>query len=199
MKIEIVYLMIRKYFRRLFSFSRIKTLDESTPEEVAWEILIDNQFMTLATCLNDDPWAAPVWYAIDNQCNLYFVSSPSSKHCQNIHKNSKVSVAIFDSTLMPGFVDGLQIFGRASRIDDNDIYGIGKYFWEKRWSGDSKKIDDYIESHDNYKSHGPKKRKFYKVEIDEIYKVDKRVTDVDARQDVNLDILRNIISSKGSS
>jgi uncharacterized protein YhbP (UPF0306 family) len=194
MKYKIVYQMGRKILRRLLGQpNNAKTSNMST-EETARDIIIENQFMTLSTSHNDIPWAAPVWYSIDNQCNLYFVSYPESRHCQNIYANDTVAVTIFDSTQIPGLVNGLQIQGKASRVVDDDIYSLGKFFWTKRWAGDDEKAKDYIESSDKYKSQGIKKRKFYKVVIDELYTVDQKITDMDVRVQVNLVILRELIA-----
>ena len=58
--------------------------------------LKSQRLMTLATCA-DKPWVATVYFAVDNDLNFYFVSSPKSKHCKDIEKNSKVAVNVADS------------------------------------------------------------------------------------------------------
>jgi len=43
------------------------------------------------------PWPAIVYYIVDEDLNLYFISHPDDEHCKNIEKNNKVACTIFDS------------------------------------------------------------------------------------------------------
>ena len=70
-------------------------MDQKIKKEIV-KYLKSQRLMTLATCA-DKPWVATVYFAVDNDLNLYFVSSPKSKHCQDIEKNQKVGVNIADS------------------------------------------------------------------------------------------------------
>ena len=77
---------------------------------LARKIIGQNQLVTLATAdMQGNPWISPVVYSYDKKWNLYFVSIPSSKHCQNIRLNGKGACAIFDSRQAWGTSTGLQI------------------------------------------------------------------------------------------
>jgi len=52
--------------------------------------------MTLATH-SKDIWACTVYYGIDEDLNLYFVSPPTAKHSKHIKEIGEVAFAIFDS------------------------------------------------------------------------------------------------------
>ncbi len=78
--------------------------------------LDSHNLMTLATGSNL-PWVSIVYYAVDKEFNLYFVSSPKSKHCQDIDKNNKVACAIYDShTKNSEKKVGIQLVGSAQEI-----------------------------------------------------------------------------------
>ncbi len=194
MKLDVLFLMIKKIIRRII-FSSGSTNDSNlSPEQKAASIITTNQFMSLSTCDNNKPWVAPVWYAVDHMCNFYFASDVNSRHCSHIKNNSKVAIAIFDSTATPGFVDGLQIEGTATKVDDDRVHETGGFFWKKRWIGDDSKITEYTNSSENYKSDGIKKRKFYIVRIDNIYKVNESITDYDARIMLDISLLLKELS-----
>ncbi|OGK16705.1 hypothetical protein A2774_00200 [Candidatus Roizmanbacteria bacterium RIFCSPHIGHO2_01_FULL_39_12c] len=46
---------------------------------------------------DDESWSATVFYAIDDNLNIYFISEPSTKHAKAFKKNRVVSAAIADS------------------------------------------------------------------------------------------------------
>ncbi len=53
--------------------------------------------MSLATVGKDGPWAATVYYGIDDDLNMYIVTGPETKHGKNVIKNPKVAFTVFDS------------------------------------------------------------------------------------------------------
>lgn len=58
-----------------------------------------------------------VYYAVDNQFNLYFLSEPKSEHCQNISRDNTVACAIADSTQkVTDKKVGVQIKGEVTEV-----------------------------------------------------------------------------------
>jgi len=68
---------------------------EKTKQEI-YEYLQTQKLMGLAT-FGDIPWPAIVYYVVDKELNLYFISGPEDQHCKNILKNNKVACTIYDS------------------------------------------------------------------------------------------------------
>lgn len=63
------------------------------------------------------PWICTVYYSIDNDLNIYFLTSPSTIHGKQIAKNPKVAVAISDAPQSPNSKKkGLQIYGLCKQI-----------------------------------------------------------------------------------
>lgn len=72
--------------------------------------------MTLATSAENIPWAATVFYAND-KLDLYFFSSPESRHGQNLSVNSRVAVTIQEDYKDWRAIQGIQLEGRATLVD----------------------------------------------------------------------------------
>jgi general stress protein 26 len=78
------------------------------------EALTRTDIMALAT-LDDDggSWTSPVQFRYDASLHLYFASLPDTRHVRNIHRDPRVSAAIYSYPGPPGGNLGLQIRGRA--------------------------------------------------------------------------------------
>lgn len=79
--------------------------------------LKSQNLMSLATN-NKKPWACNVYYVTDDSFNLYFLSEPTTTHCQNITKNKEVACAIADSRQkVTDQKIGVQIRGTANTVN----------------------------------------------------------------------------------
>ncbi len=96
--------------------------------------------MTLAT-FDKKPWVCTVYYANDSDLNLYFVSSPKSKHCKDIERNSNVAIAIFDSHIKNSEKKGgIQLQGIVKKISDWKETERVLKMWNKKNPGMEKVI-----------------------------------------------------------
>ena len=94
---------------------------------------LDGRKLMVVSTYNRLPWSASVYFLYDDSLNLYFVSNPKTKHCQNIAKNPKVSVVIVNTEQDPnGNKVGLQARGTAKKVTSvGEIKEIIKS-WNKR-------------------------------------------------------------------
>lgn len=97
--------------------------------EKAKQILDSNRYATIATVDgNGLPWAAPVWYVVDEYKNIYWWSPVASRHSLNIKNNSQCYITIFDSTLPEGEGIGLYMRSIATELDNvdeiNEVIGL---------------------------------------------------------------------------
>jgi len=72
--------------------------------------------MTLATCADNVPWAATVFYASDD-LGLYFFSAPDSRHGQNLAVNARVAVTIQEDYKDWRQIKGVQLEGKVTLVD----------------------------------------------------------------------------------
>lgn len=148
-------------------------------------IIDSNKFMSVATSHSNDTWIAPVFYATDENYNLYFVSHLRSKHAIHIILNTNVAVSIFDSTQEEGDgANGLQIKGVAYQISKSRYQEVISLFYEKNGI---KATPDMIAG--KIKEYGDKERVIFQIKPTEVYVQDREYFKehrVDNRVQINL-------------
>ena len=95
---------------------------------IATKILESNIYLTLATCLDNKPWASPLFYCKDDKNNFYFISQPNSRHIRYTEKNPVVSFAIFDSRQQEGTGNGVQGSGIVQEIKEDSLDEALKWY-----------------------------------------------------------------------
>ena len=73
--------------------------------------------LTLATCIDQSPWAATVFFAADSKFNLYFVSDHRTQHGRDMSANDSVAATINPDCNNWHDVAGLQIRGKVVVVD----------------------------------------------------------------------------------
>lgn len=58
------------------------------------DYLKEARLMQLSTSINNQSWTCSVWFASDEDLNIYWFSSTKRRHSKEVMKNSKVSAAI---------------------------------------------------------------------------------------------------------
>lgn len=92
--------------------------------------LRDHHVATLATCGSEGPWAAAVFYVNDGH-SLYFLSSPTSRHCRDLGQNQHVAVTIQEDYSDWLEIKGVQIEGVAREISGAEEDMARKLYGEK--------------------------------------------------------------------
>jgi uncharacterized protein YhbP (UPF0306 family) len=94
------------------------------------EFLEQHDTMALATIgPGDQPQAAAVFYAVGEDLVLYFLSSPSSRHCENITRDARAAATIQVDGQPWQEITGVQIEGAAYEvIDERQIAHAARTF-----------------------------------------------------------------------
>ena len=92
--------------------------------------LQEHHVATLATCGSEGIWAAAVFYVSDGY-TLYFLSSPTSRHCQNLAHSARVAVTIQQDYVDWPDIKGVQIEGVAGEIADAEEERARKLYGQK--------------------------------------------------------------------
>jgi nitroimidazol reductase NimA-like FMN-containing flavoprotein (pyridoxamine 5'-phosphate oxidase superfamily) len=123
-----------------------------TNDHIARQVLSACSYVVLATADADGlPWASPVWFAMDDPAELYWVSHPGARHSQNIAVRPRIGLVVFDSTVMlgsgqavymtataeqltdPSAIDhGIAVFSRESTRDGGEEWGVDAVTGEAR-------------------------------------------------------------------
>src|SRR3990167_10572859 len=74
------------------------------------------KLMQLATSVNGQPWVCSVWFASDEDLNIYWFSSTTRRHSGEILKNKKVAAAIVLPHTPSDPPRGLQLQGSAQML-----------------------------------------------------------------------------------
>lgn len=90
------------------------------PRDVIIKYLDEARIMQVATSVNNQPWVATVYFAVDNLHNIFWVSRPDRRHSQELVANPQVAGAIALPHTPGEKVRGVQFSGVASEVTDAD-------------------------------------------------------------------------------
>ena len=78
------------------------------------DFLHSHRLMSIATS-GEHIWIATVYYVVDDDLNLYFISPPDAEHSEHLRQNDEVACAIADSSQKTSDQKvGLQLYGSAA-------------------------------------------------------------------------------------
>ena len=107
-------------------------------------ILKNMKYMTIATVCDDgSPWNTPVAPNLKKDLVFTWGSNENSVHSQNIRKEKRVFVVIYDSTAPEGTGEGIYMKGEAKELDKYEgTLKMYHFVPEKIWINDEEKNDD---------------------------------------------------------
>lgn len=143
--------------------------DEKKISDSIKRILNENHLLTLSTYSNKIPHSNTAFYTFDKNMNLYLWSEQGTAHTENIKKNKKVAVTVFDSKQKWGsLLRGIQAFGTAKTVSNKELI-IAGILYIKRFPGSLKMVKHPKRFHDKiFES------KIYKIQLDEIKVLDEK-------------------------
>lgn len=143
------------------------------------ECLESTKYCCIATIDPKGVWANPVYFAYDENFNLYFISQMKSRHMQNLKKDSRISVSIY-KTEQKGDVVGTYIEGKAKIIldDKEEIQKAFDVYYGRAGKGPD--VQGYIDNPTWI---------YVKIVPEIIYYLDTKILGED-RQEVPLDKIR---------
>jgi len=98
---------------------RLESGEETIQEvlEAVFAILEKNTLLALSTFADNEIWTCTLFYSYDKDLNMYFVSSPDTRHCQMMSKNNHVSGTIYPPAAVWGTdIQGIQFEALAERV-----------------------------------------------------------------------------------
>ena len=94
-------------------------------EDAVKGLLAEVAAMTLATCKGGLPWATDIYFAPDGY-DLFFFSSPDSRHCLNLVLNPACAASVHPVATSWREIRGLQMEGTAGLV--NSVKGKARAF-----------------------------------------------------------------------
>lgn len=87
------------------------------------DYLKEAKLMQLATSVNNQPWVCSVWFATDENLNIYWFSPITRRHSKEVIKNQKVAGAIVLPQTPKAPPRGLQFQGAAQLLTKKEDIG----------------------------------------------------------------------------
>ncbi|NLE52564.1 MAG: hypothetical protein GX613_14295 [Chloroflexi bacterium] len=121
------------------------------PEDICVELrafLKTQSTLALATAGDKDgrPQVAPLFFASDDALNLYWVSSPDSRHSVNISDWNDVAAAIYAHTWEWSGIKGVQLAGDAMAVTDDEERRRGLRLYGDKFPFVNDRFADLIEN-----------------------------------------------------
>lgn len=91
-----------------------------TLKELITSHLKTTDIMQLATVRDGQPWCCTVHFLPDENLNLYWLSTPSRRHSQEIRDDARVAAAMAIQSAPGKPVIGVQVEGDARRVTDHE-------------------------------------------------------------------------------
>lgn len=92
---------------------------ESTQDQLnsVVKLLREETTLTLATVSEDGaPSAAPLFYIVDDELSLYWLSSTSSRHSRNLLASHRAAATVYRSARSWREIRGVQLHGAVSKV-----------------------------------------------------------------------------------
>jgi uncharacterized protein YhbP (UPF0306 family) len=87
--------------------------------ELIARLLREQTTLTLATTGEDGaPCATPLFYLVDEELSLYWLSAESSQHSQNLKRNPAAAAAVYGSAASWREIRGVQMRGAVSIVSE---------------------------------------------------------------------------------
>lgn len=140
--------------------------------------LKETKLMQLATAINNQPWVCNVWFVSDDDLNIYWFSSITRRHSDEVLNNNKVAGAIVIPQNPNDPPRGLQFQGVAELLEDEEEINKARSLYQEKILP-SEKIDEFM-------SHKEKPHKFYKIKPSRFVLFDVVNFPENSRQEYNL-------------
>lgn len=115
--------------------------------ELIKEYLQKARLMQLATSIDDQPWVCSVWFASDEELNIYWFSSITRRHSKEVEKNHKVAGAMVLPQTPEDKPRGLQFQGTARLlVEKSDVDKAVSVYADRIFS--RKQIKEFMELKD---------------------------------------------------
>lgn len=128
-------------------------------EELVKKYVKEGKMLQIATVNGSQPWSCTVYYASDDDLNLYWISTIDTRHSQEIKQNSKVAASIpikFNDTV----VVGLQLEGEAELIKNSEVIKKKAKLYSEKFQRGVDWLEDFIAGNNPHKLYRIKPRLF---------------------------------------
>lgn len=142
------------------------------------DYLKEAKLMQLATSFGNQPWVCSVWFASDEDLDIYWISSENRRHSKEVMKNQKVAAAIVLPQTPQDVPRGLQFQGIAELLENEDDVDKAVALFSGRIFP-KEKIKEFMDSKTN-------PHKFYRIKVEKFVLFDVANFPDNPRQELKL-------------
>jgi nitroimidazol reductase NimA-like FMN-containing flavoprotein (pyridoxamine 5'-phosphate oxidase superfamily) len=144
----------------------------------AREIVDGSMYMVLGTADETGrPWVSPVYFAVREYSDFYWVSLPDAQHSRNLAGRPEVSIVVFDSGAPIGTGQGVYMSARAEELAGEELErGIEVFARRSEEHGGRPWSADDVRP--------PAPRRLYRAAVDKHWMLDKDARPGDRRTEV---------------
>jgi len=85
-------------------------------------VIDSNRYMTLGTTEPDGlPRLSPVYFTHHEHHDFYWVSAPEAHHSENLARQPRIAIVIFDSSVDPGSTQAVYVGATAKEVPDIEL------------------------------------------------------------------------------
>ncbi len=117
------------------------------------DYLKEAKLMQVATSKDNQPWACSVYFAFDENLYLYWISTPSRRHSEEIRNNAKVAGTIVLPHTPGDKVRGIQFQGTAKELTNKNDAEIAMKNYAERFGMKPERVSavlDRVDPHIPY-------------------------------------------------
>lgn len=113
------------------------------------QYLEQGRLMQLATAAGAQPWVCTVYYVVDSNRRLYWLSYPSRRHSQELAENTHAAIAIVIKPDLP--VIGVQAEGVVSVVQNAETVKLMMQRYVAKYGEGNKFYDNFLRGvHQHY-------------------------------------------------
>ena len=119
-------------------------------KQLITDYLKEARLMQVATSQDNQPWACTVYFAFDEDLNLYWISKTDRRHSKEIRNNEKVAGTIVFPHTPGDDVQGIQFQGIAKELTDKKEAIIGMKYYAERYGVKPERVNTLLDGSDGH-------------------------------------------------
>ena len=119
-------------------------------EKLIKEYLEEASLLQIATSQKNQPWCCTVYFAYDENLNMYWISRPFRRHSVEILTNPHIAGVIVKEHIPGDKVRGIQFEGEARTIEKDKNFRDNFRYYLARYGVSEERIADIISGKDNH-------------------------------------------------